>query len=715
MKRLIAALLALMVLIPSLSFPAKVKAEEEPDPMEEEAFAEELADDSGDDGEDDGEEAEEDDEDEEGEEEEEPYVFDELFVANPTPMDGKFFTYMWGNATSDIDVRTLVDDYYLTQWGYETGLFTKNDVTVSGMMMQDEPNDDRRYTFVLYDDLYYSDGTPITAWDYAFSVLLQVDPVISELGGQPMNASFLKGVDEYVRGEADCISGLRVINDHIITFTVLADYLPYFFELFRLGFLPYPIAEIAPGCKVYDDGEGAYIGNEDPEVPVRLFSKELLEVTIMDPENGYLSHPTVGAGPYILTGWDGQTCTFEINPYYKGNREGFKPRIPHLRYTLGVNETMMEKLEEGEFHLLNKVTRADSVQKGFALSTGGDGSISMSNYPRIGLTFIVFTPDRPALQQQAVRQAIDHCLDKDLIVNDYTEAFGIQMDGLIGLGQWMYSLVNGTVDFPVELPENPTREQEREYEETIAAWEELSLDNLVHYELNVEKAIKLLEDAGWTLNERGEPFVPGTDAVRYSMIDGELVGLDLTCAYPETNVTAAAMETMFLPYLAEAGIRLTLIPMDMKTLLRSYNDRDIEEIDMFYLGDDFNIEFDPQLFFLPGEEPKETREEEDTLAWAHAEMYDLAWEMCHTEPHDTLGFMQKWIAFQERLSELLPMIPVYSNVYFDFYTSELHAYDILKYVTWGDAIVPAYMARFDPSELLTEEDELEDGETLFDD
>ena len=35
--------------------------------------------------------------------------YEELVVGNPTPMDGKFFTGMWGNSTTDIDVRTLVN------------------------------------------------------------------------------------------------------------------------------------------------------------------------------------------------------------------------------------------------------------------------------------------------------------------------------------------------------------------------------------------------------------------------------------------------------------------------------------------------------------------------------------------------------------------------------------------------------------------------------
>ena len=146
------------------------------------------------------------------------------------------------------------------------------------------------------------------------------------------------------------------------------------------------------------------------------------------------------------------------------------------------------------------------------------------------------------------------------------------------------------------------------------------------------------------------------------------------------------MDQYLIQHLQEAGIRLTLVPMTMKALLKSYNDRDAEDIDIFYLGDDFNIEFDPQLFFLPGD-PEAP--EEDTLAWVHAQMYEYCRLMCETEPRDVLGFMQKWITMQEKLTEYLPLIPVYSNVYFDFYTNELQNYEVLKNITWGDAIVSA--------------------------
>ena len=49
----------------------------------------------------------------------------------------------------------------------------------------------------------------------------------------------------------------------------------------------------------------------------------------------------------------------------------------------------------------------------------------------------------------------------------------------------------------------------------------------------------------------------------------------------------------------------------------------------------------------------------------------LAVDMRKTEPGDVLSYCRKWVAFQERWTEVLPAIPVYSNVYFDFYTTRL--------------------------------------------
>ena len=66
--------------------------------------------------------------------------------------------------------------------------------------------------------------------------------------------------------------------------------------------------------------------------------------------------------------------------------------------------------------------------------------------------------------------------------------------------------------------------------------------------------------------------------------------------------------------------------------------------------------------------------------------------MRSTTPGDVLTYVQNWIVFQERFNEILPMIPVYGNIYFDFYTGYLKNYLISENVTWSQAIVGAYLS-----------------------
>ena len=64
------------------------------------------------------------------------------------------------------------------------------------------------------------------------------------------------------------------------------------------------------------------------------------------------------------------------------------------------------------------------------------------------------------------------------------------------------------------------------------------------------------------------------------------------------------------------------------------------------------------------------------------------------ETLDLIGILKNWLDFQKRINETLPILPVYSNVYFDFYTNTLHDYAVGARSTWAQAIVPAYLAEY---------------------
>ena len=617
-----------------------------------------------------------------------PYDYQHITVGNPTPLRGQFFTELWGNSTSDTDVRHLVSGYNLVLWDTEESWFRFDKSVVRSASVTEDPEGNRVYLLTLWDDLAYSDGTPITACDYAFSVLLQGSPLIPELGGYPAKYDYLLGFDAYASGEKASIAGLRVPAEDQIQFTVRQESLPYFFELSRLGFYPYPIHVLAPGFGVFDSEEGAYIGKTDSEGKEGL-TAELLKETILDAKNGYMVHPNPGSGPYCILSYDGKTAEFEINPYYKGNEDGIKPKIERLTYACADNAGMIRDLKDGKFALLNKVASGSTIAEGLKLCAEG-GQYTRSNYPRIGLTYILFNPRSAAVQEQSVRQAIAYCMDAPEFIREYAGAFGMETYGLYGIGQWMCQVLSGTMEYPVVLSEKPTKAEEARYEEEIEAWEELTLDGLSHYDLDPEEAVRLLEDAGWTLNREGNEFDPEKDTVRCRQTDSGLVSLELTLGYPENADLEPALGGHLVQNLKEAGIGLKLVPVGFEQIVDAHIRQEFGSFDLMYLGDNFNISFDPTLFFwTDGNEGEESGA--DSLKAAYEELSALSEDMDRTEPRDLLGYTTKWLHFQERLSELLPVIPVYSNIYFDFYTRELHDYRIEEYVSWGDAITPSRM------------------------
>ena len=167
----------------------------------------------------------------------------------------------------------------------------------------------------------------------------------------------------------------------------------------------------------------------------------------------------------------------------------------------------------------------------------------------------------------------------------------------------------------------------------------------------------------------------------------------------------------FLDNLAEAGIRVTLVPEEMEELLKAYYNEKERTADMIYLATNFHVVVDPSI----------TYSMDTTLGhqvWNNTfsddeELWERAVDMRKTEPMAIYDYMVKWVSFQERYNEVLPAIPIYTNIYFDFYTSQLQNYNITTHVTWTQAILEAYFGEVPEA---PEDDELlDDDEMMLDD
>ena len=781
MKKYLSLLLTLILVLSIAPLPAYAEGglEEQDQPLTEETLEEET------------------------EEEEDPIEYpDELKVGHPTIMKGDFFTEMFGNDTADIDVRALIHGYNLVNWDQNQGVYVFDPSVVTEVKAVEDEVGNRTYYIALAEDLFYSDGTPITAWDYAFSLLLMMAPEIEEIGGKIYRCEHILGYNEYITKEADSLGGVEVITDHQLAITLDHDFLPYFFETGLFLCVPYPIQVIAPGCKVYDDGYGVYIGNEDQTIEEPIFTAELLKETILNPETGYNSHPSIVTGPYVLTAYDGVTAHFEMNPYFKGawvnntlpedfqfdmenfegagsgnlahhhvnyikvdrlNEDGeedpyylVKPSIEKISFTVADNDEIPQLLADGELHLVNKVVYGPTILKCLGMDpedvTDGEEEeaeepeptptpepeeeaaneekekydIRYQNYPRIGLAFLTFTYDWPTVHEKEVRQAIAWCMDREQLTQDYCQGFGVVVNGYYGIEQWEYLIVTHQIDYPInflgdELHEEDLEEYQRyahryvtsdeEYEKAVAAWDLLTLDNLTEYTVDTDRANALLDSAKWTLNREGEAYRPGVDDVRCKMVDGELVALDLTMMYPEGNHIVDTLQENFIDNLNQCGILLTLVPTPMQELFYSYYRETERTTDMIYLATNFHVIVDPSITYSCDTTANH-------LIWnnTYSDDEELYWDavsMRKTDPGDVYTYVGKWIAFQERYNEVLPTIPIYSNIYFDFWNPYLQNYKITAHVTWTQAILESYWGT-DPLEE-TGDDDLDDDEWNEDD
>jgi ABC-type transport system substrate-binding protein len=564
-----------------------------------------------------------------------------------------------------------------------------------------------------------------------------MSPEIEQIGGKIYRAEHIVGYDEYITGKVPYLEGVGVIDEHQLAITLDHEFLPYFFEVGLLLCVPYPIHVLAPGCKVYDDGYGVYIGNADPSVTEPIFTPELLKETILNEETGYNSHPQVVSGPYIMTSYDGVTSHFERNPYFKGawfhnslpggdadasyipmldeNNEQrvdaqgnpmylVIPQIEKICFTLadydlrenedgslyvGENSSI-HKITTNEVHIVNKVVNGTAIMDGMNLV--GQNMGVPQPYPRIGLSFLTFTYDWPTVHEKEVRQAIAWCMDRDALTRAYCGENGFRVDGYYGIEQWEYRLLMDKPQEQLEDPINLDHEDDlhvnADYKDANEdLWDTLSLENLTEYKVDTQKANALLDSAGWTLNREGGAYRPGTDDVRCKMIDGTLVALDLSLMYPAGNHIVDTMQENFIDNLNECGILLTLVPADMQTLLYYYYREEERVTDMVYLATNFHVIVDPAITYS-------TDDTAGHLMWNNTysddeELYQRAVNMRRTDPTDVYDYVAKWVAFQERYNEVLPTIPVYGNYYYDFWCDRLHNYDITAHVTWTQAILNA--------------------------
>lgn len=571
-----------------------------------------------------------------------------VVVGSTTQMSGHFFTDLWGNNTSDMDVRGLIHGYGTIAWVAQ-GTYEMDPVAVKEITAEDDENGNRTYTIKIQEDLYYNDGTQITAKDYVFSVLLQSSKEITELGTANLVYGHLAGHSDFASGESKIFKGVSLKDDYTFALTVDASYLPYYYEMTLVNVTPYPMAVIAPGCDVADDGEGAYLTGD--------FTAALLESTILG-ENGYLSHPAVTSGAYKLVSYNNETkvAEFEINTYFKGTKDGVKPTIEKITFKQVANDTMLDELANGTVDLVNKVS------SGAVLSAAEEAGLKMDAYARMGLAMLAFSCENKLTSSALLRQAVSYLVDREALCEEFLQGYGQPVYSYYGNGQWMVN-------------------------ENKAA-----INNLKKYTYNEQNASYLLYEDGWTRDVTYEKYSLG-NGIRAKVFDGEKLATRLTLRFarPENNQAADIVQAQLETACKAVGIELEVTEMSMSELLTYYyRQQDRSQYDMFFLATNFTQVFDPYYNYHTDDAFQGVY---NRSGLKDEKLMELAAAMRETAPGDTAAYLKAWEAFITYWQEVMPAVPLYSNNYYDLYTEKLTGYEIAPNWSWSQAIIGASIAQ----------------------
>lgn len=257
--------------------------------------------------------------------------------------------------------------------------------------------DGKTYTIKLRHDLKFSDGSPLTAEDVAFTLTVLYDPKYD--GDTDITLAHITGGDDYKQGKADSISGLKVIDPLTLQVTTTQ---PGATTLQKIGG---PVLSKAYYGKGYTRGNLDYLR--------ALHGKPL------------------GNGPYVYDKYiPGQEIRFHANAnYYRG-----VPPTPRFIYRVTNPSTNFQLFQTGETDYDAFTSRPDDIEQLKMLGFANINLYGSSDYSKIE-----FNVRRPALQDVKVRQALIYGLDRQKLIDVVYQGYGSVAIEPIAPISWAYN------------------------------------------------------------------------------------------------------------------------------------------------------------------------------------------------------------------------------------------------------------------------------------
>lgn len=577
------------------------------------------------------------------------------------------------NAT-DKAVMTLTDDMTTIE-SNQHGDYVINKTVVKSYERIEEENGNVTFKFVINDGLKFNNGEAVTAQNFVAWTMFLVSPAGKEMGVVSATYNMLPGGLAYRNGETNVLSAVRLYDEKTFSITIAktgedgeTNYLPFYYDLTYAGMqavnLTYWFGE---GWSVKDDGEGVYFVNADG----KEFTAETVGETVK--AGRFATGNRVTAGPYNLVSYDQSSSeiVLEVNENYNGNFEGQKPGIQKLVIVKTSDDTVMDMISTGQIQIYSGIADGAQVNAVLDLIEAGTIDSSPSQYDRAGYGYFGFACDLGPAQFTEFRQAVAYLLNRVEFAQTFCQGWG--------------SVVHGP------------------YCTAFTMTSKTDIDKKVnHYDYNPEKAVELLKQAGFVYNADGSDYVDGSGEVRYAKVTEEqaryyesfnkvladgtiLMPATLNWASSEGNSISALLTTMLASSDATkaAGISIVKTEMTFPSLLSymyrqemngAVGDFTVPTYNMFNLATGYNGGVYDEAYNWTTN-PEYIEQGYNVQHLYDKELDKISMDMVYgVEPGDEATYLSLWEKYIIRWNELLPMVPLYSNIYVTVYPNTIDNY-----------------------------------------
>lgn len=577
------------------------------------------------------------------------------------------------NAT-DKAVMTLTDDMTTVE-SDQHGDYGINKTVVKSYERIEEENGNVTFKFVINDGLKFNNGEAVTAENFVAWTMFVTSPAGKEMGVVSATYNMLPGGLAYRNGETNVLSAVRLYDEKTFSITIAktgedgeTSYLPYYYDITYAAMqavnLTYWFGE---GWSVKDDGEGVYFVNADG----KEFTAETIGETVT--AGRFATGNRVTAGPYNLVSFDqsSREIVLEVNENYNGNFEGQKPGIQKLVIVKTSEDTVMDMITTGQIQIYSQIADGSEVNAVMDLIEAGTINSSTSQYDRAGYGYFGFACDLGPTQFTEFRQAIAYLLDRVEFAQTFCKGWG--------------SVVHGPYCTAFTMTAKTDIEKK-----------------INHYDYNPEKAVELLKQAGFVYNADGSDYVDGSGEVRYAKVTEEqakyyesfnkvladgtiLMPATVNWASSEGNAVSALLSTMLANSEATkaAGVSIVKTEMTFPELLNymyrqdSYGlggDYSMPTYNMFNLATGYNGGVYDESYNWTTD-PEYIEQGYNVQHLYDEQLNKLSMDMVYgVEPDDEATYLDLWEKYIIRWNELLPMVPLYSNIYVTVYPNTIDNY-----------------------------------------